>query len=70
MQKIGIGYERYKDFLDNDMYYVDKTLLIRDIVDKGGRLPSLPGRGASGRRSRFQWSVPSLSWNMIMTAIS
>jgi len=37
MQKIGIGYERYKDFLDNDMYYVDKTLLIRDIVDKGGQ---------------------------------
>ena len=37
MQKIGIGYERYKDFLDNNMYYVDKTLLIRDIVDKGGQ---------------------------------
>ena len=37
MQKIGVGYERYKDFFDNDMYYVDKTLLIRDIVDKGGQ---------------------------------
>ena len=30
MQKIGIGYENYKDFIDEKLYYVDKTLLIRD----------------------------------------
>ncbi len=38
MKKIGVGYENYKDFIDNDMYYVDKTLLIRDIIEKGGKV--------------------------------
>ena len=36
MKKIGIGYERFKDFVENDMYYVDKTMLVRDIVRDGG----------------------------------
>ena len=38
MKKIGIGYENYKEFIENDMYYIDKTLLIRDIVEKGGKV--------------------------------
>ena len=38
VKKIGIGYESYKEFIDNDMYYVDKTLLIRDVVEKGGKV--------------------------------
>lgn len=38
MKKIGIGYEDYKEFIDKDMYYIDKTLLIRDIVEKGGKV--------------------------------
>ena len=38
MKKIGIGYENYKEFIDQDMYYIDKTLLIRDIVEKGGKV--------------------------------
>ncbi len=37
MQKIGIGYENYKEFIDLNMYYVDKTLLIRDVIEKGGK---------------------------------
>ncbi len=37
MQKIGIGYEDYKRFSDENMYYVDKTLLIRDVIEKGGQ---------------------------------
>ena len=36
MKKIGIGYENYKRFIDEDLYYVDKTLLIRDVMEKGG----------------------------------
>ncbi len=36
MQKIGIGYEDYKRIIDDGCYYVDKTLLIRDVIDKGG----------------------------------
>lgn len=38
VKKLGVGYENYKDFIDNDLYYVDKTLLIRDIVKKGGKV--------------------------------
>ena len=33
MKKIGIGYENYKDFIDQSLYYVDKTLLVRDILE-------------------------------------
>lgn len=38
MKKIGIGYEFYKEFVDQNLYYVDKTLLIRDIIEKGGKV--------------------------------
>ena len=38
MKKIGIGYENYKEFIDEGLYFVDKTLLIRDIVEKGGKV--------------------------------
>ena len=38
MQKIGIGYENYKDFIDSDMYYVDKTSLIEDVIEQGGKV--------------------------------
>ncbi len=37
-KKIGIGYENYKEFIDKDMYYVDKTLLVRDVLEKGGKV--------------------------------
>ncbi|MBE5871409.1 MAG: AAA family ATPase [Lachnospiraceae bacterium] len=36
MKKIGIGYENYKRIIDDGCYYIDKTMLIRDIVEKGG----------------------------------
>ena len=38
MKRIGIGYENYKDFIDKKLYYVDKTLLIRDVIEKGGQV--------------------------------
>ena len=38
MKKIGIGYENYKEFIDDDLYYIDKTLLIRDIIEFGGKV--------------------------------
>ena len=38
MKKIGIGYEDYKEFIDGNMYYIDKTLLIRDVIEKGGKV--------------------------------
>ena len=36
MKKIGIGYEDYKRMIDDDIYYIDKTMLINDIIEKGG----------------------------------
>ena len=38
MKKLGIGYENYKEFIDRDMYYVDKTMLIKDVREKGGKV--------------------------------
>ena len=38
MKKIGIGYENYKEFIDEDIYYIDKTMLINDIIEKGGKV--------------------------------
>lgn len=37
-KRIGIGFEFYKEFLDRGLYYVDKTLLIRDLYDRGGKV--------------------------------
>ena len=36
MKKIGIGYEDYKRIIDDDCYYADKTMLVKEILDKGG----------------------------------
>ena len=38
MKKIGIGYENYKEFIDEDMYYIDKTMLIYDVIEKGSKV--------------------------------
>ena len=38
MKKIGIGYEDYREFIDRDMYYIDKTDFIRNIVSHGGKV--------------------------------
>lgn len=35
MHKIPIGIEFYKRMIDNDYYFVDKTLLIKDLIDNG-----------------------------------
>ena len=41
MKKIGIGYENYKEFIDQNLYYVDKTLLVKDVLEKGGKVTLL-----------------------------
>ena len=38
VKKIGIGYEDYREFINDNMYYIDKTLLIRDVVEQGGKV--------------------------------
>ena len=47
VKKIGIGYENYKEFIDKDMYYIDKTMLIRDLDKRGGKV-TYQIRGRSG----------------------
>ena len=37
-KKIGVGYENFKEFIDEEMYYADKTLLIRDVLENGGKV--------------------------------
>lgn len=33
-----IGYENYKEIIAKELYYVDKTLMIKDILDKDGKV--------------------------------
>ena len=46
---IPIGIESYKEIIDNDYCYVDKTLLIRDLLVQKAKLLCLPVRDVLGR---------------------
>ena len=37
-KRIPIGVEFYKQMIEKDYYYIDKTLLIKDILEKGGQV--------------------------------
>ncbi len=37
-RRIAIGMEDYKEIIEKNCYYVDKTLFIRDLLDKGGKV--------------------------------
>lgn len=37
-KRMPIGMEFYKQLIEKDYYYVDKTLLIKDILEKGGQV--------------------------------
>ena len=37
-KRIPIGIEFYKQFIEKDYYYVDKTLIIKDLLDQGGQV--------------------------------
>lgn len=37
-QPIAIGIENYKEIIDKAYYYIDKTFLIKEILDKGGKV--------------------------------
>lgn len=38
MKKLSIGIDDFKKIIDHDMYYVDKSLLIKDIIDIGSEV--------------------------------
>lgn len=37
-KRIGVGIENFKEMVDKDYYYADKTLFIKDLLDKGGKV--------------------------------
>lgn len=43
--RLPIGIENYKEFMDKSYYYVDKTLLIKELLDDGGKFTCLPVPG-------------------------
>ena len=65
LKKIGIGYEDYKRFIDDDMYYVDKTMLIRDVVEKGGEVTLFTRPRRFGKTLTLSMLRTFLNWNMI-----
>ena len=36
-KRIPIGYEDFKEIIDDNMYYVDKTMLIYELLTDGGK---------------------------------
>ena len=41
-KKIGIGQSDYKNLLDGNCYYIDKTLLIKELIDSGSQVMLFP----------------------------
>ena len=41
-KRIPIGIDDYKDLMTQGCYYVDKTLLVKEIFDAGGKITLLP----------------------------
>lgn len=41
-KKIHIGADNYKKIIDNDYYYIDKTMLIADVEESGGEVALIP----------------------------
>ena len=33
-----VGYEDIREIIDKDLYYVDKTLMIKELLDRGGKV--------------------------------
>jgi hypothetical protein len=42
MKKLPIGISDFKDMVTGDYYYVDKTLFIKDVLDKGDKILLVP----------------------------
>ena len=42
MKKLPVGVSDFKDIVTGDYYYVDKTLFIKEIIDKGDKILLIP----------------------------
>ena len=51
-----IGYENYKEIISKELYYVDNTLLIKDILD-------IPIQTRNSRNRYFTYRfIPQSAW--------
>ena len=41
-KRIAIGISDYKELVENDFYYVDKTDFIRQVIEEGSKITLLP----------------------------
>ena len=44
---ISIGFDNYKQMVDKEYYYIDKSLFIIDLLDKGGAVNVIHFGGCS-----------------------
>jgi len=42
MKKIAVGESDFKNLISGDYYYVDKSLFIKEIIDRGNRVILVP----------------------------
>ena len=47
MKPLPIGVDDFKKLIDKNYYYVDKTLLIKELLDKKGEVTAPCGRASS-----------------------
>ena len=40
-KRIPIGYEDIREIMDQDMYFVDKSMLVRDLLQNGAKVTLL-----------------------------
>lgn len=38
MRKMPIGYEDIREIIDKNLYYVDKSLMVKELLDRGGKV--------------------------------
>ena len=42
MKKLPIGRDNFKDIIEGDFYYVDKTKIIEELLDRGAYVALFP----------------------------
>ena len=42
MKKLPVGVSDFKELVSEEYYYVDKTLFIKEVVDKGDKILLIP----------------------------
>lgn len=65
---VPIGYEDIKEMIDKNLYYIDKTMMIRDLLDSGAKVSMFtrPRRFCQNASRSITGRMPSSS-SMSMT---